>query len=109
MSEIAARDIDPLLGPGRERFPTYVQQDEGEGSLQFGEKNSIQSVLHARERVFRVATCCLIACLVSLLVGMALGFSSATLLELNNATSTEINQVTSNLFAVSNLVPHVAS
>jgi len=106
-SDFTARDTDPLLRPGRERFPALCgQQDEGEGSLEFDEKNSIQSVLHARERVFRVATCCLIACLASLLVGMALGFSSATLVELQNTPSTKLDSTTSNLFAVSRLVTH---
>ena len=110
-STASYRDTDPLLGPDREHFPAYVQQDEGESSLEFDQQTSIQSVLHARERLFRVATCCLIACLASLLVGMALGFSSATLVELDNSTSTHTTNVTSNLFAVSNstliqFVPH---
>ena len=109
-STASYRDTDPLLGPDREHFPAYVQQDEGESSLEFDQQTSIQSVLHARERLFRVATCCLIACLASLLVGMALGFSSATLVELDNS-STHTTNVTSNLFAVSNstliqFVPH---
>ena len=102
-STASYRDTDPLLGPDRERVPAYVQQDEGESSLEFDQQTSIQSVLHARERVFRAATCCLIACLASLLVGMALGFSSATLVELDSSSSTDMTQVTSNLFAVSKL------
>ena len=110
-SDTTARDTAPLLGPGRERFPAYVQQDDGENSLEFDQQTSIQSVLHARERVFRVATCCLIACLASLLVGMAIGFSSAAIVELDSSTSTHTTNVTSNLFAVSNstlskFVPH---
>jgi len=107
-SDFTARETDPLLSSSEERFPAlYGQQDEGEGSLEFDEKNSIQSVLHARERVFRVATCCLVACLASLLVGMALGFSSATLVELKETPSTKLDNTTStNLFAVSRLVTH---
>ena len=112
-SDSAARDTDPLLRPGRGHSPAYGLQNEsaeGERSLE-SEKTSFQSICHPNERVFRVATCCLIACLASLLVGMALGFSSATLVELDNSTSTHTNNVTSNLFAVSNstliqFVPH---
>ena len=107
-SEYTARDTDPLLRPGRGHSPAYGLQnesEEGERSLESG-KTSFQSICHPGERVFRVATCCLIACLASLLVGMALGFSSATLVELQNTTSTEIDNTTSNLFAVSRLVPH---
>ena len=36
----ACRDTDPLLGPGRECFPAYVQQDEGESSLEFDQQTS---------------------------------------------------------------------
>ena len=80
-SEYTARDTDPLLRPGRGHSPAYGLQnesEEGERSLESG-KTSLQSICHPGERVFRVATCCLIACLASLLVGMALGFSSATI------------------------------
>jgi len=107
-SEYTARDTDPLLRPGRGHSPAYGLQnesEEGERSLESG-KTSFQSICHPGERVFRVATCCLIACLASLLVGMALGFSSATLVELQNTTSTEIDNTTQNLFAVSRLVTH---
>jgi len=107
-SDSTARDTDPLLRPGRGHSPSYGLQNEsaeGERSLE-SEKTSFQNICHPGERVFRVATCCLIACLASLLVGMALGFSSATLVELKNETSTNITQLHSNLFAVRKLVPY---
>lgn len=101
------RDTDPLVRAGQRRSPAYGLQgesEESEISFESG-RSSIHDILKGRERVFRVAVCCLTVCLASLLSGVGLGFSSATILELNNASITpsyqNLSSTEQSLFAVS--------
>ena len=101
------QDTDPLIRAGQKRSPAYGLQGESEESeIRFESgRSSIYDILQGRERVFRVAVCCLTVCLASLLSGIGLGFSSATILELTNTNITPSHQNLSSteqsLFAVS--------
>ena len=101
------RDIDPLLKPGvGNSSSTYGLLNcsstlSGESETKLDSKRGwIRNVFHNPVLVVR---CCLVACLASLLTGMALGYSSATFLELADADSvgTSLTSTQSSLFAVS--------
>ena len=103
------RDIDPLLKPGvGNSSSTYGLVNcsssitlSGESETKLDSKRGwIRNVFHIPEPVVR---CCLVACLAPLLTGMALGYSSATFLELADANSvgTSLTSTQSSLFAVS--------
>ena len=63
-----------------------------------------------KERVWSVAWCCLTACVVSIVSGMMLGYSSATLVELeastNPAQKVVANSTIGSLFGVSDMQVH---
>ena len=88
MSENDDRDTDPLLHPGAGRTPSHgINGDNGdypEPITRVGARKSVlESFRLGPERVWSVAVFSLIACMASFLVGMMLGYSSLTLLELN--------------------------
>jgi len=108
MSGTKFQDTDPLIRAGQKRSPADYglqgESEETERSFESG-SSSFRDILKGRERVFQVAVCCLTVCLASLLSGMGLGFSSATILELTNKTITQHSQILTkteqSLFAVS--------
>ena len=125
-------DPDPRLSdallPGAGDHPSYGIQD-GSDSLPSGLVSSscvsattpsttsasdrptsvIVSAMHGRgggkERVWAVARCCLTACVVAMVTGMMLGYSSATLVELeasnNPAQKVVASSTIGSLFGVS--------
>ena len=80
------RDTDPLIRPGSGYSPSYGIQGSSESydrpPSSSGGKSILESIKGNQERVWAVAAFSLIACMASFLVGMMLGYSSLTLLEL---------------------------
>lgn len=88
MSENEQRDTDPLLHPGAGLSPSHGI-NEGNGNYPEpitrirARKSNLASIRLGSERIWSVAVFSLIACMASFLVGMMLGYSSLTILELN--------------------------
>ena len=81
MSKTSDRDRQQLLSPGKGRPPSY-------GTTTYATVNASRSSSEDGTgeggRVWIVACFSVIACVSSLLSGMVLGYSSATLIELKN-------------------------
>lgn len=73
-------DSDPLLTPRSGSSSYGIQDASGSGSSDG--KGILDSIMHSKERIWAVAFNVLIACIGSLLVGVMLGFSSETIVEL---------------------------
>ena len=81
----ADRTTDSLLHPGKGHSPSFgVNEDEDESVEGGGISLDIR---HSKERIWTMGSFSLIACIGSLVNGMALGYSTNTLAELSDLYS----------------------